>query len=190
MNEHSKYLPTTRACKEYTLFVDRDGVLNQPIIDDYARKPEDLLLVPGIIETLNVAKMLFKHVILVTNQQGVGRGLMSDIDLENVHLKMYDNFKSLGVPWFDAVFYAPYLTTENHTWRKPNNGMLLKTKSYFPAIKWEKSIMVGDSPSDMKLADSCNVTKVRIENPQFNFDNQDVCFKTFTDFIAQFYINS
>lgn len=188
MSEHNKYLPKAKDCQDYTLFVDRDGVLNQYIVNDYARKPEDLVLVPGIIDSLKTAKRLFKHVILVTNQQGVGKELMTDSDLENVHLKIYNNLKNNGLNWFDAAFYAPYLKTENHNWRKPNNGMLLQGKNYFPNVDWHKSIMVGDSLSDMKLADSLDLIKVRIKNPQFNFDNQDFYFLSFADFIAHFKI--
>lgn len=183
MSEHKPYLPNKESCKAYTLFLDRDGVLNEPIVDDYARKPQDLVLVNDLCENIQNVASLFKNVILVTNQQGVGRGVMSDIDLENVHLKLYNTLKIQNVNWFDAAFYAPYLKNENHPWRKPNSGMLTKAKSYLPEIDWNKSIMVGDSPGDMHLADSLGLVKVRINNPQFSFDNQDFKFESFADFV-------
>ncbi|MDG2454573.1 MAG: HAD-IIIA family hydrolase [Bacteroidia bacterium] len=184
MNEHKAYLPSRKERKGYTLFLDRDGVLNEPIVDDYARQPSDLILVSELANSIEALLVQFKRVILVTNQQGVGRKVMSDIDLEDVHLKMYNHLKNRDVQWFDAAFFAPYLKTENHTWRKPNNGMLHKARAYFPDIDWKKSIMVGDSPGDMQLADSLGIIKVRIANPQFSFDNQDFKFDTVADFVA------
>ncbi len=184
MSEHKAYLPSLAECKNYTLFLDRDGVLNEPIVDDYARTPSDLILVQGFESSLEFLLSHFKRVILVTNQQGVGRGLMSDIDLEDVHLKMYKLLKNKGISWFEAAFFAPYLRTESHSWRKPSNGMLLKAKEYFEDIDWNKSIMVGDSPGDMKLADTLSITKVRISNPQFEFDNQDFRFGSIAEFVA------
>ncbi len=184
MSEHKIYLPNSKERKEYTLFLDRDGVLNEPIVDDYARQPSDLILVSELAVSIEVLLAQFKRVILVTNQQGIGRKVMSDIDLEDVHLKMYNHLKDRGVQWFDAAFFAPYLKSENHTWRKPNNGMLNKARAYFPDINWKKSILVGDSPGDMQLADYMGIAKVRIANPQFSFDNQDFKFDTVADFAA------
>lgn len=184
MSEHKAYLPSKSECKEYTLFLDRDGVLNEPIVDDYARCPDDLVLVDGLVGSIKWLLSHFKRVILVTNQQGIGRQIMSDVDLEDVHLKMYKKLKDSSVQWFDAAFFAPYIKSENHTWRKPSNGMLRKAQNYFPDIHWKKSIMVGDSPSDMLLADTFGIAKVKIGNPQFDFDNQDYHYDSIQDFVS------
>ena len=183
MTEHNRYLPSRQQATEYTLFLDRDGVINEPIVDDYARKPEDFVFCAGAIDAIAELRSIFKKIVLVTNQQGVHRGLMSEKDLEDVHLKMYNGLKSKGIRYFDGILFAPYLKTVNHKWRKPSNGMLLKAKEYFTDIEWSKSIMVGDSPGDMQLADSLELIKVRIENPQFSFDNQDYKFKSLAEFI-------
>jgi histidinol phosphatase-like enzyme len=61
--------------------------------------------------------------------------------------------------------------------------MLLKAQNYFEGIDFSKAIMVGDSPGDMKLADSLEILKVRINNPQFEFDNQDVQFDSLSAFV-------
>jgi histidinol-phosphate phosphatase family protein len=184
MKEHKPFLPSKDVLLEYTLFLDRDGVLNLPIVDDYARKADDLILVEDIVHTMSSLAVFFKRIILVTNQQGVGREVMSEIDLENVHLKMYNALKIVNQQWFDVAFFAPYLKTENHTWRKPSNGMLLKAKEYFSDIDFSKAMMIGDSPGDMKLADTLGLLKVKIENPQFAFDNQDFTFATLASFVS------
>ncbi len=184
MSELKKYLPNKSDCSDYTLFLDRDGVINRPIVDDYARVPKDFVYCDGALKAIGELKKIFKRIVIVTNQQGVGREIMSSKDLENVHLKMYNGLKNKGLEYFDLVLYAPYLKTENHKWRKPQNGMLLKSKRCFQDIDWSKSIMVGDSPGDMQLADTLGVLKVRIDNPQFSFDNQQFQFRSLKDFVA------
>ena len=183
MKEHNIFLPKISDCQEYTLFLDRDGVINKPIVDDYAKRPEDFIFCDKALDALSLLQRYFGRIVLVTNQQGVHRNVMSEKDLENVHLKMYRALKKEGIEYFDASFFAPYLKTDNHTWRKPNNGMLLKAKSYLPKIDWEKAIMVGDSPGDMLLADSLDILKVKIQNPQFDFHNQDFEFSSLYHFV-------
>jgi histidinol-phosphate phosphatase family protein len=184
MSEHSTYLPSKEALKEFTVFIDRDGVINEPIVDDYARTPDDFDFCQGAIDALAFLKKHCKYLILVTNQQGIHRELMTEQDLQNVHLKMYKSLKNKSIGYFDAVFYAPYLKSENHLWRKPNTGMILKAQTCFQDIDWQKCMMIGDSPTDMQLADNMNITKIRIGNPQFNFDNQDFQFASLKDFVA------
>ncbi len=166
-----------------TLFIDRDGVINQPIVDDYAKKPEDFEFCEGAIEALGQLSAIFGRIVLVTNQQGIHRELMSEQDLEDVHLKMYNALKASNISYFDLAMFAPYLRSAKHEWRKPKNGMFIKAKAYFDDIDFGQSIMVGDSPGDMELADSVGALKVRITNPQFQFDNQDFQFDSLLDFV-------
>jgi histidinol-phosphate phosphatase family protein len=184
MKELKKYLPSKQDCKDYTLFLDRDGVINKPIIDDYAKQPEDFIFCDGAIEAIAKLRSIFKEIVIVTNQQGVHREVMTEKDLENVHLKLYNGLKEQGVKFFDITLFAPYLKSMDHAWRKPQNGMLQKAQEYIPSISWDKSIMVGDSPGDMKLADTLGLVKVRITNPQFSFDNQDFQFDSLKEFVS------
>lgn len=184
MSEHKRFLPNREQCKEFTLFIDRDGVMNVPIINDYARTPDDLILIDEFTAIFQQLKSTFKRVIMVTNQQGIGRKVMSSKDLEDVHLKLYNVLKVNGIDYFDAAFYAPYLKKKEHHWRKPGPGMINKGKEYFTDIDWDKAIMVGDSPTDMGLADQKNILKVKIMNKQFSFDNQHFTFDSLADFVS------
>ncbi|NNJ55356.1 MAG: HAD-IIIA family hydrolase [Bacteroidia bacterium] len=186
MKELKAYLPNRTECKEFTLFLDRDGVINEPIVDDYAKKPDDFVICKGALQAIKELKNIFRYVILVTNQQGIHRELMSEKDLENVHLKLHNAMKLDSIPYFDLALFAPYLRTVNNSWRKPSTGMLLQAKEYLKDINFKQSIMVGDSPSDMVLADNVGAVKVRIENPQFSFDNQDFKFDSLSSFAKYF----
>jgi len=188
MKEPKKSLPSLIEAKQWVLFLDRDGVINQPIIDDYARKPYDFLFTERCIEALELLSKSFGKLVLVTNQQGVGKGVMSEADLENVHLKLYRKLKENNIAYLDLALYAPYLKKNNHAWRKPNTGMAsraLKTLNLEPNTP---IIMIGDSPGDMALADKINAIKVRISTPQFTFDNQDYTFDSlwhFSQYLTQ-----
>ncbi|MFY0643471.1 MAG: HAD-IIIA family hydrolase [Bacteroidia bacterium] len=166
---------------EYTLFLDRDGVINAPRVDDYVKNTDEFELTENALEAIQLLNQTFKRIYVVTNQQGIDRQLMTVNDLEDVHLKMYKTLKNNNVTWFNQVFYAPYLRADNHPWRKPKTGMIEKAKMY-QNMELSKSVMVGDSPGDMELASKIGALKVRISNPQFDFDNQDMHFDTLYQF--------
>lgn len=176
MSDLKAFLAKRGNLKDFTLFLDRDGVINEPIVNDYARKPADFILTFRAVEAIGLLKRAFKYVIIVTNQQGIHRKIMSESDLEDVHLKLYDAIKQGDETYPDAVFFAPYLKKIDHQWRKPNVGMPLQAKNYLHDIDFNKCIMVGDSPGDMNLADHIGAVKIKISNPRFSFQNQDAEF--------------
>ncbi len=134
----------------WTLFLDRDGVINRRLIDDYVKCPEDFEFLPGVKEAIREFNILFRYIIVVTNQQGVGKGLMTAKTLDDIHQKMVGEVTEAGGR-IDHVFYCPDLTNSNSINRKPNIGMGLKAKKMFPEIKFREAVMIGDSLSDMQF---------------------------------------
>lgn len=137
--------------KSWSLFLDRDGVINKRILNDYVKHPDEFHLLPGVAEAVALMSAVFGKIVVVTNQQGIGKGLYSHDDLAAVHRKMIEAVEHAGGR-IDAIFYAPQLASENSPMRKPGIGMALGAKEKFPEIDFEKSIMVGDSSSDMEFA--------------------------------------
>ena len=157
MRERRKILEDLNIDKTWTLFLDRDGVINKKIEGDYVRTWEQFELLPGVIQALKILNGFFGRIIIVTNQRGVGKGLMSIKDLENIHNKMLCIFESEGIK-IDAIYYCPHdYEKEACNCRKPNIGMALQAKRDFPEIIFEKSIMVGDSVSDIEFGDRLNM---------------------------------
>ncbi len=68
-----------------SLFLDRDGVINERIVDGYVTRPEDFRLLEGVLEAMVIFARRFDRIFMVTNQQGIGKGLMSVGDLELIH---------------------------------------------------------------------------------------------------------
>jgi len=147
--------------KEWTLFLDRDGVISRRIPNDYVTRWEDFRFLDGVLEAMSIFNMIFGAIIIVSNQQGIGKGRMSAESLKMIDVKMKEEIKSAGGR-IDASYYSPYLTSENHPDRKPGTGMGLKAKVDFPSIDFTKSVMVGDTASDMEFGKRLGMITVMI----------------------------
>ena len=134
--------------KTWSLFLDRDGVINRRIADDYVRSWEQFQFNPGIKDALKELSGIFGRIIVVSNQQGVGKGLMSENDVDKIHARMIREVESAGGR-IDAVFFCPALESDKSFNRKPSIGMALQSRKQFPEIRFRQSIMAGDSLSDM-----------------------------------------
>lgn len=155
----------------WTLFLDRDGVLNKKLEGRYVTCPEELSVLPGAAEAVAQFSVLFSRIIIVTNQQGIGKEIMTHEDLSRVHDYLIEQLNYFGGR-IDEIYYCPDLAIEDPVNRKPNPGMGLQAKKDFPDINFKKSIMVGDSPSDIQFGNTLQMYTVRISNvhdPQADF---------------------
>ena len=134
--------------KTWTLFLDRDGVINVRLIDDYVKNPDDFIFVEGVLEAIRDLSEKFGRIVIVTNQQGIGKGLMTESELEKVHNKMLAEINKFGGK-IDRIYFSPFRKEENNITRKPQIGMALQARKEFPNINFKKSIMIGDSISDI-----------------------------------------
>lgn len=147
--------------KTWTLFLDRDGVLNQRLVDDYVKKPEQFIWIDGVLESLAFFAGVFGRMVVVTNQQGIGKGLMKLETLEQIHSKMLNEVKQSGGR-IDKVYFCPDLENSGSFNRKPMPGMGLQAKRDFQEIEFRKSIMVGDTLSDMRFGKRLKMITVLI----------------------------
>jgi histidinol-phosphate phosphatase family protein len=148
--------------KSWTLFLDRDGVINKKLDGDYVKSIDEFEFLPGVLKALKNLSGRFGKIIIITNQQGIGKGLMSENDLASVHGYMLTKIKQVGGR-IDAIYFAPQLQAENHTDRKPGTGMPIRAKQDFPDIDFKKSIVAGDSITDMELGRKLKMVNVLIE---------------------------
>ncbi len=136
--------------KSWTLFLDRDGVINKRIPDQYIDDWSDFEFFEGTFQAIKLFSALFERIFIVTNQQGVGKQLMTTQQLEKIHKKMLNQI-TLNEGRIDKVYTCTALVKENAFCRKPNIGMPLQAKKEFPSINFEQSFMVGDSISDIEM---------------------------------------
>ncbi len=134
----------------WCLFLDRDGVINKRVEGGYIKKWEEFEFLPGVLEALHIFSGVFDKIFVVTNQQGIGKGLMTEIDLEHIHDEMIQEIKINGGR-INKIYHAPFREEEHSVFRKPDIGLARKAKIDFPSIQFEKSIMAGDSKTDLQF---------------------------------------
>ncbi len=149
--------------RTWTVFLDRDGVINKKIDDDYVRNLGMFEWLPGSLEAIKLLSKAFGKVIIVSNQQGVGKGLMTIDDVQTVHNYIANEVAKAGGR-IDRIYFAPQLKEENHPHRKPGIGMALEAKKDFPAIDFSRSIMIGDSASDMEFGKNAGMKRIFINH--------------------------
>ncbi len=133
----------------WTLFLDRDGVINKEIPNSYVLSWQDFTFEDGALEALAMLKTIFGRIVIVTNQRGVGKGLMSLQDLEEVHFRMLSLIHQHGGR-IDKIYACTDVEPDSPR-RKPNPGMAYEAKADFPEIDFSQSVMVGNHRRDMEF---------------------------------------
>ena len=151
--------------QNWTLFLDRDGVINRRIVNDYVKRPAEFHFIENVPQAIRIFSTIFDKIIVVTNQQGIGKGLMTVHDLDEVHSKMKTEIEDAG-GHINHIFFAPELAGMKSFFRKPNIGMGLKAKKQFPSIQFKQSVMVGDSLGDMQFGKRLGMTTVLVGDNQ------------------------
>lgn len=151
----------------WCLFIDRDGVINRRILGGYVRTWEQFEFEPGALGALAALADWAPRIVVVTNQQGVGKGLMTGADLEEIHRRMCREIEEAGGR-IDDVRVCPHLADDECECRKPAPGMAQDYLLAHPEIDGALSIMVGDTDSDIEMgrrlaAVTGGTTTVRID---------------------------
>jgi len=133
----------------WTLFLDRDGVINYEKENDYILNWSEFEFYPGVNEAISLLSGKFNTIVVISNQRGVGRGLMSEKDLLDIQRRMRSRIEENGGR-IDKIYYCT-ATDSHHFYRKPNPGMALQAAKDFPSIDLSKTIMVGNKLSDMQF---------------------------------------
>ena len=160
--------------KNWSLFLDRDGVINEDKPGSYIFNAAEFVFMEGAPALFKKLCACFGHLFVVTNQRGVGKGLMTVADLEEIHAKMIAGIEGAGGK-VDAIYYAPSLDNKDLL-RKPNPGMAYQAKRDFPGIDLSCAIMVGNKMSDMAFGRNAGMYTVYIAstNPEAPFPHPDV----------------
>lgn len=153
--------------KEWSLFLDRDGVINEEIQGSYVTQWEEFKFYPGCLQALAGLSNIFGNIIVVTNQRGVGRGIMKFEDLKLIHARMQEEIAAQGGR-IDKVYACTAVENDDNN-RKPNTGMAMQAKEDFNGIEFRKSVMVGNNLSDMLFGKRMAMHTVFISSTQEQF---------------------
>jgi len=138
------------------VFLDRDGVLNKHLPADYVKSPDELFVLPGValsVRRLNDAGL---PVIVISNQQGVGKGLMTWDDLQAIESRMEEALAHEAGARIDRCYYCTDLKSANSPRRKPEPGMLREAGAEF-GLTLTETVFLGDSPTDIAAGRAAGV---------------------------------
>jgi len=145
-----------------TIFVDRDGVLNEKMPEgSYVRAWSDFRVLPGVPEAVARLNRAGIRVIVVSNQRGIALGLYSEADVAAIHANLQDVLKADGAH-VDAFYICPH-DKEQCNCRKPLPGMFEQAQRDFPDINASTSAIIGDSLSDIEFGKRLGMRTVFIE---------------------------
>ena len=150
-----------------TVFVDRDGVINQER-SDYVKSISELEIYPNVAKNIKLLKDAGFLVIVITNQSAVNRGIITHEMINQIHNSIQDHLKKYGT-FLDGFYYCPHTPNENCNCRKPKPGLLQKAILELN-IDLNSSWMIGNSDSDIEAADSVGCKAIKI-NDNFSLDN-------------------
>ena len=146
-----------------TLFLDRDGVVNMKLEGRYVRNFEEFEFMPGAIDAISKLTNKFNRIIVITNQQGIGKEIMSKADLNTLHAKMQEKIEQSSGK-INKIYYCSHLEESDCSCRKPKPGMIKNALLDFPEIVLKESYLIGDSDSDIEAGKRMNLSTVKVDN--------------------------
>ena len=169
---------------DWCLFLDRDGVINRRIVDGYVRSWSEFEFLPGALDAVRRLSGWAPRLVVVTNQQGVGKGLMTTDELAAIHGRMVREAGAVGGR-IDAVLTCEHLATDSCSCRKPLAGMVTRWLEDHPDVDPRRSVVVGDASTDMEMGRALDAAKCVWIGPSGTHDQSaDVAFATLGDFAS------
>ncbi len=179
-----KMLPIKNIDNSWTIFIDRDGVINHEKHLDYIHTWDEFVFYEGVKDAIKIFAEVFNRVVVVTNQKGVGKGLTKLEDLNTIHANMKAAIEEAGGR-IDAIYFCADLNEDSPN-RKPNPGMGLMAKNDFPEIDFNKAIMIGNTISDMEFGRNLGVHTVFLPTTRPDVDLNDQRIDLVTDSLRSF----
>ena len=142
----------------YTIFLDRDGTLNED--PGYLKSASDLKLLPGVAQALARLKSAGARLVVVTNQSGVGRGFLTLKDLEAIHARL-EGLLEQNEAALDAIYFCPHHPDDGCRCRKPATGMVDRAVAELQ-VDLGKAYVIGDHAKDIQLAKAAGVRSVLV----------------------------
>jgi D-glycero-D-manno-heptose 1,7-bisphosphate phosphatase len=130
--------------------LDRDGTINRDL-GTYVTQPSQFDPIPGSLEAIAELRKKGYQIVIITNQGGIEKGIMTENDVNSVHEYMLDLLGQAGCPSIDGIYYSSS-SHKKDPYAKPNVGMFKEAEKHTKGIKFNKGFYVGDKISDLKAA--------------------------------------
>jgi D-glycero-D-manno-heptose 1,7-bisphosphate phosphatase len=140
------------------ILLDRDGVINERIMGGFVTSWSQFRFRDGVIPALAAFTRLDLPIVVVSNQSGIGRNLFSPEALKSITEQFVSGLKAQHAR-IDAVYYCPHTSDNDCDCRKPRPGLLLAAARDWH-LDLERSVLVGDTESDLQAARAVNCRAV------------------------------
>ncbi len=164
----------------WSLFLDRDGVINERIWNGYVLNYEQFVFKAHSLEALKFLTRYFSHTIIVTNQQCVSKNLITIKELEEIHNQMLHEINANGGE-ITRIYAATEEKNKTPFRRKPNIKMGLEAQNQFSNIDFSKSIMVGDTDSDIEFGKNLGMKTILLKSEEKNTIQADFEIRNLTE---------
>lgn len=161
--------------KQRYILLDRDGVINHDS-DAFIKSPEEWKPIEGSLEAIALMNKHGYHVVVITNQSGLSRGLFDAAMLEKIHVKMRCMTEEKGGK-IDAIYFCPHGANSDCDCRKPKAGLLKAFAADFH-VDLTTIAVIGDSLRDLQAAEAVGAKPILVKtgkgqqtllnNPQLN----------------------
>jgi D-glycero-D-manno-heptose 1,7-bisphosphate phosphatase len=143
------------------IFLDRDGVINDNRAD-YVKNWVEFCFLPGALAALQKLATLGWPTVIITNQSAIGRGLISQASIEQIHRQMIEAIHWAGGR-IHGIYYCPHPPEDGCNCRKPRPGLLLQAQAHLH-IDLARSILVGDAVSDLQAAQAVGSLPILVKS--------------------------
>ena len=130
--------------------LDRDGVINRDL-GTYVKSADQFEPIEGSLEAVAKLRRLGHRIVILTNQGGIAKGVLTNEQVESVHEHMLNLFGEAGCPSIEGIYYSES-SLKNDMFAKPNAGMFKRCAKEIKGVKWSQGFYVGDKMSDLKAA--------------------------------------
>lgn len=142
------------------VFLDRDGTIIRDV--GYPKDPRQVQLLPGIVEALRSLIDFGYKLVVISNQSGIGRGIITFEEMNQVNAKLISILKRHEI-YFNSIYYCPHAPEEQCNCRKPSPEMILKAANELD-INLSLSFMVGDKLSDVETGKRAGCGTILLKN--------------------------
>ncbi|NND81239.1 MAG: D-glycero-beta-D-manno-heptose 1,7-bisphosphate 7-phosphatase [Gammaproteobacteria bacterium] len=142
------------------LIMDRDGVINEES-EEFIKSPDEWHPIKGSLEAIARLSQAGYDVVIITNQSGVGRGLLTADTLADIHVRMIDLIRQQGGK-VQSILFCPHLPEDDCDCRKPKTGLYEELAERL-SITFNGVYSVGDSVRDLTAAQRAGATPVLVK---------------------------
>ncbi|MCL5408662.1 MAG: HAD family hydrolase [Candidatus Omnitrophica bacterium] len=166
------------------VFLDRDGVISDYTPNDYVKSREEFNFLPSAIDGLKKLVSNCFQIIIISNQAGVNKGLLTMETLDDITKKMQMILKSQGINVLKA-YYCPHTTEENCECRKPRAGLFQQADNDFGPIDFSKAFFIGDSSIDIEAGKNIGAKTILVLSGKTKSEEETKEWKCKPDYTAK-----